>query len=134
MHGRSRAASMDDEVVEESIECHDDDDGNKNIGGGLQLTRQTRSHYDLHSKKETRGPVSRGPSQALRGPSRVPLQPRISTPPCASSEHQHRNLSSSSCYASGSSLAGSGAGGSVAGGAGAGGAAGGASWGTGQRS
>ena len=90
---------MDDEVVEESIEYADDDDAVNIRPGGLPLTRHTRSHYDLHSKKEgaTRSGAGRGGghshSQSLRAttnPSRVPLQPRLSTPPCAS-------LGSNSC-------------------------------------
>ena len=48
----SRAASLDiDEVVEESIECLEEDD--VKMAGGLHLTRHTRSHYDLHTKKES---------------------------------------------------------------------------------
>lgn len=105
---RSRAASADhpDEVVEESIEYHEDDVNQSPLPGGFQLTRHTRSHYDLHSnKKDTRSSRGLQPQMAssMRGPSRVPLQPRVSTPPCATSHHSNSALcgSGSSAFSSG---------------------------------
>ena len=65
---RSRAASADEEVVEESIEYQEDDDL-KSLAGGLSLQRHTRSHYDLHSKKDTRGGrSSHSNAPSLRAP------------------------------------------------------------------
>ena len=74
-----RGTPAGDEEVEESIEfAHDDDDGSS--PSSISLTRHTRSHYDLHSRK---GGVTSARHTSQHSTQRVPLQPRVSTPPCA---------------------------------------------------
>ena len=77
---------LEDEV-EESIEFMEDEGGLANGAPTSQhgMTRHTRSHYDLHSKKAGHAAGRHAPAHAVlsRGPPRVPLQPRVSTPPCA---------------------------------------------------
>ena len=77
---RRGTPSLDDEV-EESIElAHDEDEGTPS---NLVTTRHTRSHYDLHNRKSG-GISARHASRDVHGhtATRVPLQPRVSTPPC----------------------------------------------------
>ena len=92
------SSGLDDGEVEESIEYVEDTDEAAGHNGllpnhsGLHMTRHTRSHFDLHSKKQSglHGGHSRTQTELRRGPAqpRVPLQPRVSTPPCVSSRHE----------------------------------------------
>ena len=110
-----------DDEVEESIEYVEDDEQHNSVGHlsanihpSMQVTRHTRSHFELHSKKPSAAAHSGSSRPAVelrRGQPqpRVPLQPRVSTPPCASTAASHQ-LPSSGGKASGGNSWGSGGG------------------------